>query len=191
MIFVLGGFWPNLPFGQAQSRTPREDAEIASAPLSGDYIGMEKMENYDPEEPEVKWFYENKLIIRGNEAILDKVPVYFRDGKKTYSAADGGFVTFRGRFLTKDGKALVSLRIFESDYIVFPIGPSSCEPYSRVKVLPVKTNHGRIEIGGVLYKSKLIDPKTRQALLDMLKNEPMEYTGKHPYRSDLHLLPCR
>ena len=115
--------------GQTQPNVTREDTKAASTHLSGDYIGMEKMEEYDPEEPDVKWFYENTLIIRENEAILDKTPVYFQKGKKAYSAADGGFMTYRGRFFIKDGKTFVSLRIFKSDYIAFPIGPNTCDPY--------------------------------------------------------------
>jgi len=65
-------------------------------------------------------FTKNTLLIRNDEAILDKVPVAVLHGKKTYSASDGGFLTYRAKFTRKDRQNFVSLRLFESDYVMFP-----------------------------------------------------------------------
>jgi hypothetical protein len=74
-------------------------------------MGLEKMPNISPDEPKASWFHENTLVIRHDEAILDKVPVVFLNGKKGYSASDGGFMTFRTRFVRKDGATVSGVTI--------------------------------------------------------------------------------
>ncbi len=107
---------------------------------------MDEIKNYEPGK---KWFHENSLLIRDNEALLDKVPLKIVKGRKNYSASDAGFITYRGRFFDRDKDLFISLRPFDSDYIAFPIG--GCEPYSKVTVFPVKVTSRGIEIDGVLY----------------------------------------
>lgn len=81
------------------------NAEHESTAKDGQYVGLEKMPNLTPDDRDAAWFHENTLLIRNDEAILDKVPVTIRHGKKTYSASDGGFLTYRARFAKKDGHA--------------------------------------------------------------------------------------
>lgn len=64
---------------------------IPSQPISGNYVGLEKMDNLSPEDPLIHWYHEDTLFIRNNEFILHKAPLTMRNGKKTYSASDGGF----------------------------------------------------------------------------------------------------
>src|SRR5579872_1959199 len=100
-------------------------------PADGEYIGFEKMPNQladDPGGKNTKWFHENTLFIRGNQAILDKSPVYFEHGKKFFSSSDGGFLTFRGEFRLENGHSVVALRLFDSDYVAFRVGQV---PYSE------------------------------------------------------------
>jgi hypothetical protein len=150
------------------------------------------MENVSPDHPAARWFHENTLVIRGRELILDQVPVEFSGGKKVYSASDGGFLIYRGRGSAEDGREFVSLRLFNSDYIAFPIGPSFCEPYSRVSIFPVKNiGENSLEINGVHYKRTRVRPEKLKFLLDQLSAEPFEYTGEHPYRKDSHAPPCK
>ena len=65
-------------------------AQHQSIVKDGDYVGLEKMPNLTPEDHAASWFHENSLVIRNDEAILDKVPITIRHGKKAYSPADGG-----------------------------------------------------------------------------------------------------
>jgi hypothetical protein len=58
---------------------------------NGNYVGLKEETYVDPEEPDAKWFHENTLLVRNDEAILDEVPVVINHGKKGYSASDGRF----------------------------------------------------------------------------------------------------
>ena len=173
MVILLGAEWPVGPPYPATSRTSDAGTQIS---LSGDYVGLQEIKNYGRG---VKWFHENRLLIRNSDAILDMIPLSIRGAKKTYSASDGGFLTYRARFFRKEDAMFVSLRLFQSDYISFPT--PGCEPYSRTEIVPVRLAHGAIEIKGVMYKSASLDTKAKEPLLDALKKEPMEYTGEHPY----------
>jgi len=154
------------------------------------YIGLEPMPSVNPEIPDELWYHENTIVVKAGELILDKNPVGIREGKKSYSASDGGFITYRGRFLTKKRRLYVSLRPFMSDYIAFPIGPNSCEAYSRVDIYPVKLTEKGFWINGVLYTSSVVEAGQRKALEDQLKSEPFEYNGKHPYHGGSPLPRC-
>jgi hypothetical protein len=151
---------------QNQSR-----ARVANDQVDGDYVGIQNDPSLSPDEPQIKWFHENTLVIRNNEAILDKNPFTVEHGKKFYSASDGGFTTYRGRFVHLDGKTVVQLRLFQSDYILFPVGK---EPYSEIKTYPVKVTSDGIEIDGVKYKRHLLNKTRREELLQLLAKEPLE-----------------
>lgn len=156
----------------------------------GAYIGLEPMPSQDPHQPDALWYHENTIVVRGGELILDEEPISIREGKKAYSASDGGFITYRGRFLAKKRRFYASLRPFMSDYIGFPIGSGSCEPYSRVDIYPIKVTEKGFWISGVLYTPSTIEAKRQNALENELKSEPFEYDGKHPYNGKDHLPGC-
>jgi len=138
-----------------------------------------------------KWFHENSLLIKNGEAVLDKVPVVIIKDKKAYSASDGGFITYRGRFFQRDKQQLISLRPFESDYITFPLQRRDpCDPYSKVTVVPVEMTQRGLLIDGVFYRNKALPQQKREQLSQWLQSEPMEYNGAHPYRPDLNLPAC-
>jgi len=149
------------------------------------------MPSVNPEVPDELWYHENTILVRAGDLILDENPVGIREGKKSYSASDGGFITYRGRFLTKKGRLYVSLRPFASDYIFFPIGPKSCEAYSRVDIYPVKVTEKGFWINGVLYAPNAIKADRLKELDDELKSEPSEYDGKHPYGGKRGLPKCQ
>jgi hypothetical protein len=167
--------------------TPKVPPPIAD----GEYMGLEPMPSVNPEIPDEIWYHENTIVVRAGELILDENPVGIREGKKSYSASDGGFITYRGRFLTKKGKHYVSLRPFASDYIAFPIGPTSCEAYSRVDIYPVKITKNGFWISGVLYTPNTLAADQLKALENELKSEPFEYDGKHPYWNKRRLPKCQ
>jgi hypothetical protein len=77
----------------------------ANIATDGEYVGLSKMPSLSPEDSDTAWFHENTLLVKNDEAILDEVPVTIRHGQKEYSASDGGFLTYRARFIVKDGKA--------------------------------------------------------------------------------------
>ncbi len=147
-------------------------AQKQSVAKDGDYIGLERMPNLSPDDHDAKWFHENALVIRNDEAILDKVPVTIRHGKKTYSASDGGFLTYRAKFTRKDGQNLVSLRLFESDYIMFPAG--NHDQYTEIKAYPATIVSDQIEFDGVRYKLSKVDSWKLDRLLPLLSTEPLE-----------------
>jgi len=145
--------------------------EAPNQPINGEYIALENMPSVSPDDPGVKWFHENTLLVRNNEAILDMVPVSIKGGEKSYSASDGGFLAYRGRFIQKDGQMLVELRLFQSDYIAFPAGR---DPYKEIKTRAVKLMSGQIDIDGVRYRPTTMGTKRSNELLRLLTEQPMD-----------------
>jgi hypothetical protein len=147
--------------------------------INGEYVALEAMPNISPDEADAKWFHQNTLLVRNNEAILYMAPVWFKRGKKFYSASDGGFLTYRGRFFQKDGHSYIELRLFESDYVAFPVGS---DPYKEITTRIVKLNSGGIEIQGIRYqrtvlikyRRTVLSKSRRKELLDFLNLQPME-----------------
>src|SRR5260221_33053 len=88
------------------------DAGHENVVKDGEYVGLEKLPNLTPDVQDVKWFHESTLLIRNDEAILDKVPVAVLHGKKTYSASDGGFLTYRAKFTRKEAAVRGGVRLF-------------------------------------------------------------------------------
>ena len=142
----------------------------------GEYVGLEKMSSLTPEDPDIVWFHENTLLIRNNEAVLDKVPITIRRGRKTYSASDGGFLTYRARFIAKDGKNFVALRLCQSDYILFPMNKQ--DQYTEIKTLPIKVVAGGIEIGSVQYRRTALHKTSLDYILQILRREPLEKSSE-------------
>ena len=139
----------------------------------GEYIGLEKLPNLTPEDPDTAWFHENRLVIRNDEAILDKVPITIRNRKKVYEAADGGFLTYRARFTKKDGQDLITRRLFESDYVGFT--KDRHEVYREIKTYVVRLVDGdRMEIDGVRYQPAKLAKITLDRLVRLLRTEPLE-----------------
>ena len=162
MVLLLSGF----EYCQKQA-----SGEAENQSLDGEYVALEKMPSISPDDPEVKWFHENTLLVKNNEAVLDMVPVSIRRGEKSYSASDGGFLTFRGRFFQKDGQTFVELRLFQSEYIPIPVDR---DLYKEIKTRSVKLIGGQIDIDGVQYKRKALREAKRNELLQMLNEEPMQ-----------------
>jgi hypothetical protein len=138
----------------------------------GNYMGLEKMPNISPDDPRAEWFHENTLVIRNDEAILDKVPIVVYNGVKEYSASDGGFLTFRAKFLKKDADTVVVLRMCQSDYIALPINPQ--DRYKEIKTHPLKLSSDKIEFQGVTYKIAKVEKARLQGLIHLLDSEPLE-----------------
>ena len=138
----------------------------------GTYVGLQAETYVDPGDPKAKWFHENRLLIRNDDAILDKVPVVVSHGKKGYSASDGGFFTYRGRFSKKDGQIFVALRLCQSDYVLFPADKH--DQYTEIKTYLVKVISGRLEFDGVTYKPATLKKIERTRLEQLLSAEPLE-----------------
>lgn len=144
--------------------------------MDGAYVALESMPNISPDDPGAKWFHENTLLVRNNEAILDMVPVWFKERKKFYSASDGGFLTYRARFFQRDGETFVNLRLFQSDYIAVPVG---ADPYQEIKTRRVKFGSDEIYIDGVPYRRRAVSEIKRNYLLRLLDEEPLEKPPNH------------
>lgn len=142
----------------------------------GEYVGLERMPDLTPEDRDAAWFHENSLLIRNDEAILDKVPIVIRHREKVYSASDGGFLTYRAEFIVKDGQSFVVLRLFQSDYVGFLRDKNgiAVDPYSELKTYPVRFISGRIEIEGVQYRHKRLGKIELDRLAQLLSTEPLE-----------------
>jgi hypothetical protein len=161
-------------------------AQSPAAPINGEFVSLKPMANLSPDDPEVKWFHEGRLLVRNNEAILDKVPVAIKYRKKRIQPWTAVSSTYRARFFEKNGHTFVAMRLFQSDYIVVPVPVGRIDPYDEVRVYPVSFFSGRIEIDGVLYKRKALSRATRERLLPLLAQETVE--GKEARQSPLR---CR
>jgi hypothetical protein len=69
--------------------------------------------------PKQKWFYEVKIIIKSNHITVDKSPVYFDSLGKTYSASDGGFITYGGTFFKSGDVYIAKTKMTAYDYMGF------------------------------------------------------------------------
>jgi hypothetical protein len=139
----------------------------------GEYIGLEKLPNLTPEDPDTAWFHENRLVIRNDEAILDKVPITITNRNKVYSASDGGFLTYRARFTKKGGQDFITMRLFKSDYVEFT--KNRHEVYREIKTYAVRLVDGdRMEIDGVRYQPAKLAKTTLDRLVHLLRAEPLE-----------------
>ena len=153
--------------GWAQS----SNVALRDIPSDGEYVGLEKLPNLTPENEDVAWFRENTLLIRNGDVILDKAPITISKGVKTYSASDGGFLTYRGRFIIKDGKCFINLRLFQSGYIAFPVDKH--DQYIEIKTLPVMSVSDQIGIDNVIYRHTTLDKNKIDQRLKWLYKEPM------------------
>lgn len=136
----------------------------------GEYVGLER----DPTLSRAtgnEWFHENTLMVRNNEAILDKVPLMIRNGTKEYSASDGGFFTYRARFMRRGGQSFVAMRQFRSEYIIFT--GDKRKQFTQIETYPVKFISGRIEFDGVTYKPTKLEKSRLGDLLHLLRTEPL------------------
>lgn len=138
----------------------------------GNYVGLERLPNISPDDPHAEWFHENTLVVRNDEAILDKVPIVIHNGEKEYSASDGGFLTFRAKFLKKDADTVIVLRMCQSDYIVWRINPR--DRYKEIKTYPIKSSSDQIEFQGVTYKMAEVEKTKLRGLIHLLDTEPLE-----------------
>jgi hypothetical protein len=159
-LFLTGSAYCQKEPSQAQWQT-----------LDGEYMALEKMPNISPDDPDSRWFHENTLLVQHNEAILDIVPVWFKRGKKVYSASDGGFLTYRARFFQRDRETFVNLRLLQSDYIAIPAGR---DLYKEITTRRVRFGSEEIYIDGVRYHRKAVRKTKRAELLRLLDREPLE-----------------
>jgi hypothetical protein len=103
--------------------------------------------------------------------------VRFHRGKKKYSASDGGFMTFRAKFVKKEGKPVIMLRMCQSDYlgVTVPVNPYERQNrYKEIKTYPVELNSDRIEFNGVTYRVAKVQKNELDRLVDPLHTEPLE-----------------
>ena len=86
--------------------------------LTGIYAGLDELKGFPAEQAGDKWYHENIVYIRLDSLFLEGNPVVVhRNGKKSYSASDGGFYSFSGRIDTTTGQLTARLRMFAHDYI--------------------------------------------------------------------------
>jgi hypothetical protein len=152
---------------KSQSAKTSQDTVIED----GDYVAREKIPHPIPGDRNAAGFHKNTLVIRNNNAILEKVPVCIRDGKEDFNC-DGNFLTYRAKFARKDAQVIVSLRLFNSRYEVFPAGKH--DQYTEIKTYPVTILPGQIEFAGVRYKANKAETWKLDWLLPLLAYESLE-----------------
>jgi len=158
-------------------------------PISGSFMGLAQMDSLSPDDSSTLWYHENTMFIRNNELIYHLDPVTIRNGVKSYSASDGGFMTYRGRIFTWRDGTYIALRLIDSDFIPFPATPQ-CEPYSRIIVFPIKIANGTLILTGVQYKPTTLSKEKEQMWAKALADHSVEYTGKERYKPDSNAAPC-
>lgn len=123
----------------------------------GVFIGQEPMPGFtDPVAPDREWFHENTLEIRESEVVLEKVPIAVsKQGKKFYSASDGGFFTSKGRLVNSEGGWYAHLLLVGSDYILMALDADGKPVKPKEKSLGLTVNlDGTLLLDGVLYRRK-------------------------------------
>lgn len=72
--------------------------------------------------PKAKWFHEVRVTIKGSNITLEKYPVHMdSEGNKTYSASDGGFLTYKGQLTRSVGVYVAHAELVAFDYIGFSL----------------------------------------------------------------------
>jgi len=117
----------------------------------GAYVGFEFMPGYtDPVNPKAKWYHENRLAICGNSVTIEKVPITIEDGKKCYSASDGGFYTFKGTIESTNDQLLLRLKLVDSCYVMRKADGSDVNRIYSGRI----NQDGSLEINKVHYDVK-------------------------------------
>jgi hypothetical protein len=80
-------------------------------------------------------------------------------------------MTYRAKFAIVEGKSLVSMRLCQSDYLVWPTNKH--DQYTEVKTYPMKRVPGGIEIDGVLYRPTKLKEFEFDRLTRLLDSEPL------------------
>ncbi len=131
-------------------------ASSPKTPLFGDgiFVGMEPMPGYhDPLTPKDRWFHQNTLTIKGRDATLSKSPVSYNNGRKSYSASDGGFYTYRGAVNFSGGQWQLVLLLIGSDYVARPIDKDGKPiPPKPQRFTITRMKDGSLQIGEVTYR---------------------------------------
>jgi hypothetical protein len=115
----------------------------------GVFVGLEPLPANFGERPSQKWYHQIMLTLEGTKAKLDAVPIYFENGKKFWSASDGGFWVFEGRMSAKGEKFILDMKLTNSDY-------SRIEKTERQWDLVVNPD-GTLTVDKVVYKRKVED----------------------------------
>lgn len=98
--------------------------------LDGTYIGLELNDlTIDPSGkiyfygvdtfPKQRHLHEVKVVIKANKITVDKYPVYFDSSGKTYSASDGGFITYGGTLIKSGDIYIAKTKMIAYDYMGF------------------------------------------------------------------------
>ncbi|MCW3097572.1 MAG: hypothetical protein JWL77_3190 [Chthonomonadaceae bacterium] len=126
-----------------------KQTSTAKHPLlpNGIYVGLEPLPNLSPEEaPDAKWYHLNTLSLHEASVTIEEIPVWDRKGKRTYSASDGGFLTYKGRVELRPGGMVLHLKMTESDYVA--TGPG----FDPNWIPTVKVNKdGSLTVNRVVY----------------------------------------
>ena len=126
-----------------------------SPPLSGTYTGLLEictMKNgkktcyTDPEYPKYKWYHLSELTFRDSVVSLAQFPVAI-DGKDTiYSASDGGFYYYSGKYTENKDVLTIDLQLTSCDYCT--------RSYPRKKTLRAIRKADGLLINDVLFTKK-------------------------------------
>jgi hypothetical protein len=70
--------------------------------------------------PKQTWFHEIRVVIMGDNMMIQKFPVYYdRLHHKKYSASDGGFLTYKGTVAKAKDVYIANAKLVNCDYIGF------------------------------------------------------------------------
>lgn len=72
--------------------------------------------------PKEKWFHQVEVTIKGSAIMLEKHPVHIDStGEKSYSASDGGILTYKGKISKWDNVYIARTQLADFDYIGFSL----------------------------------------------------------------------
>jgi hypothetical protein len=126
------------------------------------YVGLEELGCYtnskgerecyvDSSIPNYKWFRLSTIRLQKDSVFLDQSPVAIFNSDTIYSASDGGFYYYKGKYEDLKDSLILRLEIDHCDYCPVPLRPSKA--FSS-KTLTAKRKGQDLLINGYLFTSK-------------------------------------
>ena len=127
--------------------------------MVGTYVGLEELGCYtntkgekecyiDSSIPYYKWFRLSTIRFRKDSIFLDQSPVAIYKSDTIFSASDGGFFYYKGKYEDLKDSLVLRLVIDHCDYCPVPLKPSKA---FSTKTLTAKRNGQDLLINGYLY----------------------------------------
>jgi len=126
----------------AANAGPKANAQPPAWPPADAYLALEPNPSMQGEAGE-RWYYQDVLLIRGEELRLERSPVSCKDGEMAWSASDGGFPRYVGTLSGSGANASARMTLTDCEY---------CDEAARTLQLPyARVGLHAVRLGAVTY----------------------------------------